>query len=926
LTNTSVVGYEYYRYREQGEIDWIEGVVVNVGNEVRLDAELTALEPATAYEWEARILCEESAEWVYVPGPDFTTLSTPSDPTADLRFLPSMDCSNGIFKARIQIRGASIDSFSVGTTSILCTYNDAALQFSSYQSLNFDGSDLCVVGVASSWDDHTVDGISISGVFNLTMVLNSEQFSCPSIQPNEWTDIGEISFSILDEGLSPSLFFNISNTNFNIDQPNDGSVQVGKGNFQGLEGNILECEENSPPVASFTATPRSGQAPLVVNFDASASTDSDGSISSYEWDLGNGLTSSGESFQYTYTAKGDNIVKLVVTDNLGAKDTIAIMVSVSEPNQPPVASFIVDPQTGSVPLLAEFFANGSSDSDGEIVAYNWDFGDGTGGEGRYITHVYDAVGSYTARLIVVDNQGANDTVTQTITVVPQSDLDPFADLRIVDSLDCENNTLYTTLQIRAANGQVFKIGTSSILLKFNESALQFQNYQSLSFDGSDRCIAGIVEAWDQHSYNVISFPGLFNLTMLLNTEQFSCPEITQNEWISIGTLEFSIKDERLSPEILFDRLNTNFNFDEPNDGSVQVGKGEFTGFTGNVLSCSPSDCQSTNLAFGKPSSQSSTYGNGVPTIAVDGNTAGQGSPWGANASLQHTQSEASPWWEVDLEEIANIDSIRVYNRTSCCQDRLSNVYVLVASEPFSPSASLEDLLTNSNITHVQLTGIPSDTILTFSFAATGRYVRLQLPDDGVNSPLHIAEVEVYGCVDENQVQPISFSVNTTNAICLSESVGVISIENLSGGQGPYSFSIDGGCSFTSQAVFQNLDWGDYLVVVKDSVGNSESQMVHIVSEENGLAITEGQRIIDPLQAQGRMTGNHFGYKLVVQGDEALVGARWDEPDSTGLPDNFNSGSVGVLQKQGEDWVLVDRLFPDTPRLEAFFGIALAISG
>ena len=44
------------------------------------------------------------------------------------------------------------------------------------------------------------------------------------------------------------------------------------------------------------------------------------------------------------------------------------------------------------------------------------------------------------------------------------------------------------------------------------------------------------------------------------------------------------------------------------------------------------------------------------------------------------------------------------------------------------------------------------------------------------------------------------------------------------------------------------------------------------------------------------------------------------------PDTYNSGSVGVLQKQGTDWVLVDHLLPDSPQAEAFFGISLAISG
>ena len=89
---------------------------------------------------------------------------------------------------------------------------------------------------------------------------------------------------------------------------------------------------NQVPVASFTASPNSGPAPLTVNLDASASTDSDGTITSYEWDFGDGSAGSGTTANHTYTAIGDYMVTLVVTDNEGAMGTVAQTITVHDPN------------------------------------------------------------------------------------------------------------------------------------------------------------------------------------------------------------------------------------------------------------------------------------------------------------------------------------------------------------------------------------------------------------------------------------------------------------------------------------------------------------------------------------------------------------------------------------------------------------------
>lgn len=100
---------------------------------------------------------------------------------------------------------------------------------------------------------------------------------------------------------------------------------------------------NQPPTASFTATPTG----LSAAFDASASGDADGMISSYAWDFGDGTTGSGVTTNHTYLAAGTYTATLVVTDNGGLTGTLSKPVTVTAPPGEPTA-FIVDSFTRTV--------------------------------------------------------------------------------------------------------------------------------------------------------------------------------------------------------------------------------------------------------------------------------------------------------------------------------------------------------------------------------------------------------------------------------------------------------------------------------------------------------------------------------------------------------------------------------------------------
>lgn len=76
------------------------------------------------------------------------------------------------------------------------------------------------------------------------------------------------------------------------------------------------------------------------------------------------------------------------------------------PNSPPTAVVNATPQQGAVPLYVSFSAQSSFDTDGSIVQFQWDYGDGWMGDGVTSLHTYTLPGVYTVTLTVTDDKGA----------------------------------------------------------------------------------------------------------------------------------------------------------------------------------------------------------------------------------------------------------------------------------------------------------------------------------------------------------------------------------------------------------------------------------------------------------------------------------------------------------------------------------------
>ncbi len=181
---------------------------------------------------------------------------------------------------------------------------------------------------------------------------------------------------------------------------------------------------NVAPSANFTYDPEAPSDIDVVAFDASNSTDPDGSIETWHWAFGDGDTSTSQKPRHTFPDDGVYTVNLTVWDDDGASNTTSQTVKVyNVPPQPRIGYRPAEPTTLDTIVME---AGDSTDPDGSIVSYEWRFGDGNTSTGRTVMHSYDSDGFYTVTLNVTDDDGATGTTTTSLLVVNKPPLVNFS--------------------------------------------------------------------------------------------------------------------------------------------------------------------------------------------------------------------------------------------------------------------------------------------------------------------------------------------------------------------------------------------------------------------------------------------------------------------------------------------------------------------
>lgn len=180
-----------------------------------------------------------------------------------------------------------------------------------------------------------------------------------------------------------------------------------------------ETVGNQPPViTSATVTPLGASYSTPRTFSVVA-TDPDGDALDYSWQFGDGSTATGATAVHVYATGGTYSALVIVRDPARGQRTASLSVTVANTaNVAPTAQFAITSATGgSAPFTVNVSGQGSSDPDGDNLAYGWDWGDGTTGSGVNAGHTYNAAGSYQIALTVTDTAGATSTTpTQNVNV------------------------------------------------------------------------------------------------------------------------------------------------------------------------------------------------------------------------------------------------------------------------------------------------------------------------------------------------------------------------------------------------------------------------------------------------------------------------------------------------------------------------------
>ena len=182
-----------------------------------------------------------------------------------------------------------------------------------------------------------------------------------------------------------------------------------------------ENEENKPPKVSVGAdqTVTVNQSVLISGIG----TDSDGTISSYEWKKDNITLATTTSFEYTPTVVGTDTLTFTVTDNDGATVTNSVTITVTEEdiptkeNKPPKA-FAGGEQTVTVNKTITLTGKGT-DSDGTITSYEWKKDNTVLATTASFEYTPTIIGTDSLTLTVTDNDGATATDSVTINVIEE---------------------------------------------------------------------------------------------------------------------------------------------------------------------------------------------------------------------------------------------------------------------------------------------------------------------------------------------------------------------------------------------------------------------------------------------------------------------------------------------------------------------------
>ena len=224
-------------------------------------------------------------------------------------------------------------------------------------------------------------------------------------------------------------------------QPGTYTVRLIVKNASGIDDEIKTnyITVFASPTASFTADLTTACAPAAVQFTDHSTSPPGSSITSWQWDFGDGGTSTQPNPRHTYTNTGFYTVTLQVTNSNGCKRIASIGRYIRIVSGVNVDFASLQPTTCQPPFLVNFRDQSSGPG---TLSYSWNFGNGTTSTSQNPSTTYNAAGTYSVKLSIVSDLGCSGTTTKDVVVAGKTtDFTAPANICVGQTINFQNNSV-----------------------------------------------------------------------------------------------------------------------------------------------------------------------------------------------------------------------------------------------------------------------------------------------------------------------------------------------------------------------------------------------------------------------------------------------------------------------------------------------------